>query len=327
MRLRRALASAKPLRELPAGAPCPVLEHEELGPMIVGLSSPRIVLPSRLLAPGAEHALSCVMRHEAAHLRRGDAWSSLFLEVLGVVAWPVIPVWVATAQVRQLIELACDEAALRNADAGERRRYGHALLDMAGWGSLTVTALGAGELGFGSTLRARIEALASRRPWPRVAQAIVLSITPLALFAACSSTAAGGAVAGPADDKDYGYAFERESPRNHEAPPAPSGSTPAAAAGRLPPEVIQSVVHASFGAFRACYEAGLKRNPRLTGTVTVNYVIGEDGSTREAKDDGSTLPDQEVVACVVGGFRKLTYPPTQGGVVTVVYPVELSPDD
>jgi len=318
---------ATPLDDPPAGAPCPVMQHDELGPMVVGLVAPRIVLPRQLLAPGEERTLSCVVRHEAAHVRRRDPWLSLALELLAVVAWPVVPLWVATARVRQLVELACDEAALHGADANERRRYGHALLDMAGWRSLAVAPLGAGELGFGSTLRARIEALAPQRPWPRAAQGVMLVAATVTLFAACGSAATGAPVAAPEDDKDYGYAFENDSPRKAATEPSPSASVPRGPAGRLPPEVIQSVVRANFGALRACYEAGLKKEPKLAGTVTVNYVIGEDGSTREASDEGSTLSDKDVVACVVAGFRKLTYPPTQGGVVTVVYPVEFAPGD
>jgi beta-lactamase regulating signal transducer with metallopeptidase domain len=181
VRLRRALAAASPVDV--AGAPCAVVAHEDLGPMAVGLFSPRVVLPRKLLEQGNEHALGCVLRHEAAHLGRHDAWLSLFLQIAAVAAWPVLPIWIAAARVRHLVELACDEAALQGADAGERRRYGHALLDMV---ELAVAPLGAGELHFGATLRARIEALAAQRHWPRAAQAACV-LAVIAGFAACSS--------------------------------------------------------------------------------------------------------------------------------------------
>ena len=92
------------------------------------------------------------------------------IQVLTVAFWPVLPVWLAAQRVRALVEMACDEAALDAADAGERRRYGHTLLDMAEWRSVMLAPLGAGELHFGSTLRARVEALANVRRWPLVVQ-------------------------------------------------------------------------------------------------------------------------------------------------------------
>jgi hypothetical protein len=294
--------------------------------MAVGLLAPRIVIPQRLLAEGEEHALACVMRHEAAHLGRRDAWLSLAMQLLAVVAWPVVPLWIAMARVRQLVELACDEAALAGADASERRRYGHALLDMAEWRSFAVVPLGAGELHFGSTLRARIEALASQRHWPLVAQALVASLAPIALLIACGGAAprAASAPGASGDDTGYGYEFEVDSAKASAAA-VPAPPQPLAEGGRVPPETIQSTVRAHFGAFRDCYEKGRAKNAKLAGDVAVKFVFGEDGVTKEAVLQGSTLPDEEVAACVVGEFRKLEYPKAPGGVVTVVYPIHFAP--
>jgi hypothetical protein len=61
--------------------------------------------------------------------------------------------------------------------------------------------------------------------------------------------------------------------------------------------------------------------------VSVSFVILPDGSVQNAVDHGSTLPDANVVECVVGGFRHLAFPPPQGGYVTVVYPIEFRPGD
>lgn len=330
-RLARTLATARPAT-LP-GAPCPVLIHRKLGPMVVGLLAPRIVLPEAMLDGANDGALACVLKHEAAHLRRGDAWLSAAMELGLVVLWPVAPLWIAAARVRHLVELACDEAALVGADAAERRRYGHVLLDVAEQGSLAFA--GAGPLHFGSTLRARIEAIALQRPWPPAVQAGLVAAA-LATFVACSSAGpttmpepTGGsrpAAAGVARDR-YGYAYEGDSPR--EASKAPLGATTPIrnADGRLAPEVIQQVVRKNFGAFRACYEGGLQRNSKLEGTVTVQYVINPDGTVQGAADDHSTLPSADVVQCVVDGFGRLTYPPPEGGYVTVVYPIQFSPGD
>ena len=321
VRLGRALAGASPVSVAVADAPCSVVCHDELGPMAVGAFLPRIVLPRHLLGPGQERALACVLRHEAAHVRRGDAWLLGVTQTLAVVAWPVAPLWIAIARVRQLVELACDEAALAGADAIERRSYGHALLDLAHHQSFAVAPLGAGELHFGSTLRARIAALAPSRQWPLAAQAVALFVTPVALLAACGGrTPAAGPAAG---DDGYGYQFDIDSPRHAAAAPAPA-SIPAGPNGRIAPELIQAKVRARFGAIGACYQAGLKKDPKLTGTVNVKSVVGMDGTTKEAVDAQSTLPDKDVVACVVGEFGKITYP-AGSGTLTIVYPVELTP--
>jgi beta-lactamase regulating signal transducer with metallopeptidase domain len=203
VRLARALRTATVLDLGPFPTGRPVVQHEQLGPMAVGLVSPTIVVPRRLVEEGGEAALACVLRHELAHVRRGDAWLSAALQLLTALAWPVIPVWLAVARVRHLMELACDEAALQDADASERRRYGHALLDIAEWDALLVSQLGAGELHFGSTLRARVEALASQKHWPRALQ-VGFVVAVAAGFAACSSVSpapASGAQANDAQDE------------------------------------------------------------------------------------------------------------------------------
>jgi beta-lactamase regulating signal transducer with metallopeptidase domain len=200
LRLGRELADARPVdaRFATASAPCPVLEHAELGPMVVGTVRPRIVLPSLLLAPGEASTLACVLAHELAHVRRRDPWLMAATQVLTVVFWPVLPVWMVAQRVRALVEMACDETALDDADATARSRYGHTLLDMAEWRSVTLAPLGAGELHFGSTLRARIEALANARRWPRAVQVALVALAVVG-FAACSSVGSGpSTTSGPA---------------------------------------------------------------------------------------------------------------------------------
>ncbi|HEY2510110.1 MAG TPA: M56 family metallopeptidase [Polyangiaceae bacterium] len=327
VRLGRSLAGARVLPGPHPGIARPVVEHEELGPMVVGLLSPRVVIPSRLLASGEERSLDCVLRHERAHLRRGDAWLSAGVQLLAVAAWPVLPVWLAAARVRQLIELACDEEALHGADHAARRQYGHALLDMAEWRSLAVVPAGAGALHFGSTLRTRIEALASQRHWPWPLQALALLAGTSFLAVACGSTAtptsSTASAASAEDHEGYGYEFSKDSSK---AAPGANGPFSSGPGGRVPPEAIQHEVRLHFDTFRACYEAGLKRDPKLAGTVIVKYAFDEHGKTYDVADGNSTMPDKQVVSCVMDGFRTITYPPAEAGEVTVVYPLEFSPD-
>jgi len=329
--LARALRSAWP-SEAP-GAPYPVLRHPELGPMVVGLVAPRIVMPDALLDAASADTVACVVKHEAAHVRRGDPWLAAAMEWLLVACWPVAALWLAVGRVRHLMELACDEAALSGADAAERRRYGHVLLDVAEHGPMAFSS--AGSLHFGSTLRARIEAIAMHRPWPRAVQGGLVAAVVAGLVA-CSSAGPGAvpqatgstqaAAASGAVDQ-YGYEYETDPARAGAAAKSPMPASTTNENGRLAPEVIQSVVRGSFGRFRTCYETALAKNARLQGRVTVSFAIQPDGSVHDAADHGSDLPDPNVVRCVVDGFGRLAFPPPQGGYVTVIYPIQFSPED
>lgn len=108
------------------------------------------------------------------------------------------------------------------------------------------------------------------------------------------------------------------------APPLPDTLDPGVS-GRLPPEVIQSVVRIGFKHLRVCYEAGLGRDPKLQGKVLVRFIIERDGTVKDARDGGSDIPDMAVRDCVVNKFFGFKFPPTEGGVVTVVYPIMLAP--
>ena len=325
VRLGRIVAEAQPVATPLSGVSCPVVQHDDLGPMAVGLLAPRIVLPRPLLASGEERALACVLRHEVAHLVRRDAWLSAAMQALAVASWPVIPVWIAMARVRQLMELACDEAALAGADATERRRYGHALLDIAEWRSLATASFGAGELHFGSTLRARIEAITSQRHWPLVVQALALSVASIALFLACGGSAPTHPTLAGLDPKGYGSEFAADTQEQVTAASPRDDSPRTNPDGRMAPERIQSKVRGRFGGLLTCYEAGRKRDPKLTGIVTVKCVIGEDGVPKDVADENSTLPDKDVVGCVLGEFRKLRFDESHRGNVNIIYPIKFAP--
>lgn len=182
--VRRELRSARVARAL--SAPCPVLEHESLGPMVIGTIRPRIVVPSLLLSPEQTDALACVLDHESAHVRRGDPWLMAAIQAMTVACWAVLPLWIAAQRVRTLVEMACDERALEHADASARYRYGRALIELSGWRTVTLRPLGAGSLRFGSGLRARIDALGSAKRWPHLVQAGSVALA-VGAFAACSS--------------------------------------------------------------------------------------------------------------------------------------------
>ena len=91
------------------------------------------------------------------------------------------------------------------------------------------------------------------------------------------------------------------------------------------PGLIQRVVRADAARMRACYEAGLARDPALGGRVTVRFVVAPSGRVASAvRHEPTTLPDARVVACVVGAFAALRFPPGERA-FTIVYPLEFVP--
>lgn len=97
--------------------------------------------------------------------------------------------------------------------------------------------------------------------------------------------------------------------------------------GRLPPEVIQRLVRQNFGRFRLCYEALLNTNADATGRVSVKFVIDKTGAVSTSQDGGSDIGDATMISCVVGGFGGIQFPPPEGGIVTVSYPLIFAPGE
>ena len=122
----------------------------------------------------------------------------------------------------------------------------------------------------------------------------------------------------------FGRSLARTGPGHATRGPSirPNGTT--TVSGRLPPDVIQRIVRQNFGRFRACYEIGLRSNPNLEGRVTARFVIGSDGAVSNVSAGGD-LPDAQVKSCVASAFYGLSFPTPEGGIVTVSYPIMLTP--
>ena len=120
---------------------------------------------------------------------------------------------------------------------------------------------------------------------------------------------------------------QAEAPQASSAPELPAEASKTRASGRLAPEVIQKIVRARYDRIQHCNELGLGRDAKLTGRVEIRFVIERDGKVSAAQPStATTLPDPEAVECVTQVFRSLAFPPPDGGIVTVVYPVMLAPE-
>jgi beta-lactamase regulating signal transducer with metallopeptidase domain len=143
----------------------PVHAHAHAGPMVVGLRRPTIVVPRALLESTATDVLAAVLRHEHAHVHHRDSISALAMALLCAIAWPLVPVWIAVARMRLLMELRADAAAVQACDAPVVRGYRRLLLELAQqrWPA-HVLAPGLDPV---AALRARLAAMTNRprTPW------------------------------------------------------------------------------------------------------------------------------------------------------------------
>ena len=151
--LEAALADALPLRTR-------VATTEVDGPMVVGALRPCILVP-RALADGLEpDFLLDVLRHEIAHVRRGDLWLAALERIALAVFWWSPFLRFIEARLELAREMACDERAARA--GGARMGYAASLLTIVEKLSITQAqpgSLAAGMLGRRNQLTQRIDGL------------------------------------------------------------------------------------------------------------------------------------------------------------------------
>lgn len=98
-----------------------------LGPAVIGLWRPRLVLPADFGRRYSPEEQALVLEHERQHLRRGDLPAQALCSLLRCLFWFNPLLHLAAARFRLDQELACDAAVLaRHPDA--RRRYGEVML-------------------------------------------------------------------------------------------------------------------------------------------------------------------------------------------------------
>ncbi|MDE6935252.1 MAG: M56 family metallopeptidase [Oscillospiraceae bacterium] len=113
-------------------------------PFLLGLFRPRIYLPAGLDAESRAYVLA----HERAHLRRRDHWIKPLGFLLLAVYWFHPLIWLAYVLLCRDIELACDEAVIRELGARSKKPYSQALLRCSVRGSaIAACPLAFGEVG------------------------------------------------------------------------------------------------------------------------------------------------------------------------------------
>jgi len=156
-------------------------------PVCFGLWRPTILLPQRVAEQSDETALRCVLAHELAHLRHGDAWTCFVAGLAQIVYWPLPWLWMLHRQLRLCQEYRADAAAAEA--AGRAEDYAAFLVELSR--SLAVGsrryAVATAVLGNPSDLFRRITMLLKNayvsgrasRPWSLVAAGGFLSLAVL----------------------------------------------------------------------------------------------------------------------------------------------------
>ena len=110
-----------------------------------------------------------------------------------------------------------------------------------------------------------------------------------------------------------------------DAVPMTDVGVPDATSGRLPPETIREVVRGRHPELEGCYQLGAGRHPQLGGKVTFVFTIGVDGGVSDLRVSDNSMPDCSVVRCMRDAMAQSQFPPPEGGVVSVQYPITFEP--
>ena len=266
-----------------------VLISEDLGPAVVGVRGPAIVLPRWVLElPASERAL--ILAHEEAHRRSGDpallAWA---LAVPVLVPWNPAA-WFAFAKLRDAVETDCDARVL--ADGGRKPlHYARLLFDVSTRGVAAVP-LGAGFGERASSLERRIRTMLERRlrfGWKGLA--VRLGLAGVLLAAACSLEV--NIYTDGAKDDAKGEVKAKESVRASDIlipSPRPRTREELVTAPTFTPfTVAPSIANRSdvIHAMEAEYPP-LLRDAGIGGTVKVYFFIDENGRVEDTRIDQSS---------------------------------------
>jgi len=91
--------------------------------------------------------------------------------------------------------------------------------------------------------------------------------------------------------------------------------------GSMDPELIRRVVRSHHDQLKYCYDNALTKNPKLTGKVSVRWIITEGGTVASSNVVNSTTNTRELDQCIAGRVLTWIFPkPKGGGVAVVTYP-------
>jgi hypothetical protein len=134
----------------------------------------------------------------------------------------------------------------------------------------------------------------------------LIALVPLALTLACNHTQPAAA---PPAAPSVAVTRAHVVPVPQDDHPAPNS------------QEIQAAVDGRSAEIRECYMMGTFRDSQLEGTVHVRFTIESTGKVTDTADVGSSIPDPQVVQCVLGVFATLEFPAGRYYPTEVEYPI------
>jgi hypothetical protein len=104
---------------------------------------------------------------------------------------------------------------------------------------------------------------------------------------------------------------------------ASCSSTPKANEMSLLRPRVHAVLDSHMDDFNGCYKRSLKANPKLSGTMTMDFEVGDSGKIVRLNTNTSStsLRDKNVQNCVAKVMKGLSFPSAPSGAVLVTsYP-------
>ena len=174
---------------IPGRKPALYFSDSARTPMMLGLFSPKIVLPYREYN---EELLLNILRHELTHYRRFDALYKWVTVAVLSVHWFNPIAWFVRRELNRACEMSCDEMLLRSMNKDEKQSYGNSLLLMAASSALPTAVVATSFATEKRNLKERLVQIMSYKKSSTRVLAAVLAVT---LLTGC------GVVAGPVSAK------------------------------------------------------------------------------------------------------------------------------
>lgn len=91
--------------------------------------------------------------------------------------------------------------------------------------------------------------------------------------------------------------------------------------GTMNTNAVGRVIRLGKGAIQACYQRALKRNPKLTGKISIRLIINAMGKVTKVSVDSDSVGDPSVTSCIKSIAGRWRFPPPEGGPAEVVVPI------
>jgi hypothetical protein len=120
--------------------------------------------------------------------------------------------------------------------------------------------------------------------------------------------------------------LQRNGPQDHAVEPGEVRQLQATVSPGLDADIVRRIVKAHMNELRSCHGAGLKKDPKLAGIITIAFEIGANGKVPISTVQESTIDsaDQTVASCFAKAVKRWQFPKPRGGAtVSVSYPFEL----